>query len=214
MSDYGVMDSPAGAAQTRGSGVTIGVVIENKDPNGLAQIQIKLPAASDDEMGHWARLAMPMAGSGRGMFFLPEKGDEVLVAFEQGDITRPFIIGALWNGKDKPPDTNSDGKNNLRFIQSRSGHIVRLDDTDGSEKIEIIDKSGNNSITFDTSSNTITIKSDQDITLEAPKGTIKLDAQKVEISASDTVEMTGQGGVTVDGTPGTTAVKGSTVNIN
>ena len=102
-----------------------------------------------------------MAGDGRGMFFLPEKNDEVLVAFEQGDITRLMFLGALWNGEDKPPEANSDGQNNLRLIKSRSGHSVRFDDSDGGEKIEIIDKSGENSLTIDTKSNTISIKSSQ-----------------------------------------------------
>ena len=141
------------------SGVVVGLVLDNQDPDGLGRVKINLPEPSEDEIGHWARVASPMAGGGRGMFFLPEKNDEVLVAFEQGDITRPYLLGALWNGKDKPPESNSDGENNLRLIKSRSGHLVRLDDSDGAEKIEIIDKSGENSVTIDTASNTISIKS-------------------------------------------------------
>lgn len=96
-------------------------------------------------MSFWARIASPMAGSGRGMFILPEIGDEVLVAFEHGDIHRPYVLGQLWNGKDKPPGTNSkDNKNpihggssevNRRGFTTRIGHTMDFDDTDGKGKI-------------------------------------------------------------------------------
>ncbi len=210
--DY--MCQTAGQVSARTSGVVIGIVLDNKDPQEFGRVKIKYPGSSDDEVGHWARLAVLMAGAQRGTFFLPEVGDEVLVVFEQDDIMRPCVIGALWNGKDKPPDTNGDGKNNLRFIKSRSGHLIRFDDTDGSEKIEIIDKSGKNSITIDTASNTITIKSDKDISLEAAQGTIKLSAQKIELSSTAETKIAAQGGATLDGSPGTTTIKGTTVNIN
>ena len=129
-------------------------------------------------------------------------------------ITRPYVLGALWNGKDKPPDTNADGRIICGSFKSRSGHLVRLDDTDGAEKIEIIDKSGDNSITIDTARNTITIKAAQDIIIEAAQGTIKLDAQNVEIVSSAATKVQAKGGLTLDGSPGNTTIKGTTVNIN
>ena len=194
-------------------GVMVGTVISNKDFQGW--VKVKLPGLSDDEIGHQARLAAVMAGAERGMFFLPEVGDEVLVAFEQGDITRPYVLGALWNGKDKPPETNGDGKNNLRFIRSRSGHQVRLDDTDGAEKIAIIDKSGTNHITIDTSSNTISITSmEHDINVEAKQGTIRLTAQNIEMTSTAETKVAAKGGLTLDGSPGNTTIKGAIVNIN
>jgi uncharacterized protein involved in type VI secretion and phage assembly len=148
-----------GRGQARMYGVVVGLVINNKDPQGLGRVQVKLPGASDAEIGHWARLAVLMGGPKRGTFFLPEVGEEVLVTFEAGDRMRAYVLGALWNGQDRPPDENANGANNLRFIKSRSGHLIRLDDTSGSEKVEIIDKSGSNSLTIDTASNTITITS-------------------------------------------------------
>ncbi len=187
------------------SGVVIGVVSNNKDDDGLNRVKVTFPWLSEDEESHWARVVCFMAGDQRGALFLPEVGDEVLVAFEHGDINRPYVIGALWNGKDKPPLTNDDGKNNVRLIQSRSGHKVILDDTDGSEKIEIKDKTEKNSIVWDTASNTITISTDKDISLKAPQGKISLDAQEVAItsSANTTIEASG-----------TMTVKGATVNLN
>jgi uncharacterized protein involved in type VI secretion and phage assembly len=194
-------------------GVAVGLVIDNKDPQALGRVRLKLPALSDDEIGHWARIAVLMAGADRGTFFLPEVGDEVLVAFEHGDIARPYVLGGLWNGQDKPPEANVDGKNNLRLVKSRSGHLIRLDDSDGAEKIEIVDKSGGNSITFDTANNAITITSAADVTIDAPQGTLKLSAQTIEISSSANTEVKAQGNLTLEAS-GNTTLKGAMVNIN
>src|SRR6185369_10379124 len=181
---FDVLSVDEGASASRISGVVVGVVTNTQDPAGLGRVKVKFPWLSDADESFWARAAVPMAGKARGFYFLPEVDDEVLMAFEHGDARFPYVLGALWNGQDKPPETNDEGKNNMRSIKSRSGHVVRLDDTDGKEKIQIIDKSGKNSLVFDTAKNTITITSDKDITLSAPQGTIKLDAQKIEIKSS------------------------------
>jgi uncharacterized protein involved in type VI secretion and phage assembly len=186
-------------------GVVVGLVSNNKDEDGLNRVKVTFPWLSQDEESHWARVACLMAGDQRGALFLPEVGDEVLVAFEHGDIDRPYVIGSLWNDVDKPPVTNGDGKNNIRLIQSRSGHKVTLDDTDGSEKIEVQDKSGKNSIIWDTAANTITITADKDILLKAPQGKISLDAKELSIKSSGDAKVEAGGSMTL---------KGSTIDIN
>ena len=213
MSLYDVV-FPLGEKLThRVTGVVVGVVTNNQDPDGMGRVKVKFPWLSADEESHWARIAAPMAGGDRGAYFLPEVDDEVLVVFEHGDIRFPYVIGALWNGKDAPPAKNDDGKNNVRLIKSRSGHVVKLNDEDGKETIEIVDKTKKNSIVIDTSKNTITITSDKDITLSATKGTIKLDAQKLELkSSADTkVEAGGKMDVTASAAM---KIKGATVDIN
>ncbi|MCM0593896.1 MAG: phage baseplate assembly protein V [Gloeotrichia echinulata DEX184] len=107
-------------------GVVIGIVTNNQDPEKFGRVKVKFPWLSDDDESYWARIATPMAGKQMGIYFLPEVNDEVLVIFEQGDVRFPYIIGSLWNGKDIPPLTNEDGKNNVRLIKSRSGHVIRL----------------------------------------------------------------------------------------
>jgi uncharacterized protein involved in type VI secretion and phage assembly len=174
---------------------------------------VKFPWLSDTEESFWARVAAPMAGNGRGFYFLPEVEDEVLVTFERGDVRFPFVLGALWNGKDKPPEKNDDGKNDARTIKSRSGHVVRLNDKDGAEKIEIIDSSGKNTIVVDAVNNTIVITSEKDITLSAPKGAIKLDAQKIEIKSSADAKVEAGAGMDLKAT-GQMNVKGATINLN
>lgn len=194
-------------------GVVVGVVTNNQDPEGLGRVKVKFPWLSDKEESDWARVVAPMAGKGRGFYFLPEVEDEVLVVFEHGDPRFPYVLGALWNGTDKPPENNEKGKNDARSIKSRSGHVIRLDDTDGKEKIEIIDKSGTNKIVIDAANNKIEITSDKDITLSATKGTIKLDAQKIEIHSTADTKIEAGAGLDTKAT-GVMNIKGAMVNIN
>jgi len=209
-------DLLGGQAQERSGriyGVVVGLVTNNQDPENLSRVKVKFPWLSDTDESAWARVATPMAGNQRGICFLPEVNDEVLVMFEQGDVRVPYVVGALWNGKDAPPVLNDDGQNNVRIIKSRSGHVVKLNDADGKETIEIIDKSTKNSVVIDTAKNTVTVTSDKDITLSAPKGTIKLDAQKVEIASSEATQVKAGGNMNLE-SGATMTVKGSTVNIN
>jgi uncharacterized protein involved in type VI secretion and phage assembly len=195
------------------AGVVVGLVTNNQDPEELGRVKVRFPWLSDSDEGHWARIAVPMAGNLRGFYFLPEVDDEVLVAFEQGDARFPYVVGALWNGKDAPPEKNDDGQNNVRAIKSRSGHVIRLTDKDGDEKIEIIDKTGSNRIVFDTKNNAITIAADKDITLAAENGSIKLKAQKIEIASTAETKISAGAGMNVEASANMT-IKGATVNIN
>jgi uncharacterized protein involved in type VI secretion and phage assembly len=194
-------------------GVAIAVVTNNKDPENLARVKVKYPWRNSEDESYWARILTFMGGNDRGGYFLPEVEDEVLVAFENGDIDHPVILGSLWSGKMKPPEKNTDGKNNRRLIKSRSGHKIILDDTQGAEKIEIFDKSDNNLIRIDTSSNTIEITSNQDIKLKAPQGKISLDCLSLEIKATTTAEIKATASLNLEAS-GTTTLKGGMVMIN
>jgi len=209
------------------SGVAIALVKSTKDPEGLGRVQINLPWRGKENEMYWARLATLMGGNGRGTFFYPDVDDEVLVAFEHGDIDSPYIIGALWNNQDKPPEKNSDGKNNIKMIKTRTGHIIKLDDTDGSEKIEIIDKTEGNKISIDSANNKISIVSAGDIELLASDGKITIDAteieikssitvntKKIEIKSSDSAKIVASSAVMELTNTGAMNIKGSTVNIN
>ncbi|MHC0066376.1 phage baseplate assembly protein V [Nostoc sp. UIC 10890] len=162
-------------------GVTVGIVTNNKDPERLGRIKVKFPWLSSEEESYWARIVTLMAGNDRGIYFLPEVNDEVLVAFEQGDMNFPYILGALWNGKDKPPITNEDGENNQRVIKSRSGHKIVLDDTEENEQIIIQDKTGKNKIVINSQENKMNIQVEKDLTIET-KGKIILKSSDDDIS--------------------------------
>ncbi len=194
-------------------GVVVGIVTNNQDPDGMHRVKVKIPSLSQDDESNWARVASPMTGNDRGLYFLPEVDDEVLVIFEYGDIHYPCVIGSLWNGQDTPPADNADGNNSIRCIKSRSGHVIRLCDEDGAEKIEIVDKSENNSIVFDTANNTITITADKDITLSAANGTIKLDAKNIEVKSSAESKVESGSGMDIKASE-TMNLKGATINLN
>ena len=157
-------------------GVVVALVTDNKDTEERGRIKIKFPWMGDEAGEAWARLVTLMSGNERGIVFYPEVDDEVLVAFEHGNINSPYIIGALWNGVDKPPEKNSDGENNIKMIKTRSGHTIKINDKDGEEKIEIIDKTEGNKITIDSANNKISIVSGGDIELLASDGKITIDA--------------------------------------
>jgi uncharacterized protein involved in type VI secretion and phage assembly len=84
-------------------GLTIGIVTNNKDPDGVGRVRVKFPALSDQEESWWARVVTPGAGSSAGLMFMPQIDDEVLVGFEHGDLRRPFVLGGVWGAKAKPP---------------------------------------------------------------------------------------------------------------
>lgn len=198
------------ARTRRINGVVVGIVTNNRDPDGMGRVKLKFPWLSDDNESYWARIATFMTGKEFGSFFLPEVGDEVLVAFEHGDINHPYVVGSLWNGEDNPPEDNSDGENNIRKIRSRNGHQITFDDTSnqekveiltsaghkvvlddssGQEKIEIVDKTGSNSIKIDSVQNSIAIESAMKLSIEAPMIEIKSSGtMKIQASATLTIK--------------------------
>ena len=194
-------------------GVVVGIVTDNKDPEDLYRVKIRFPWLDDPNESRWARVATAMAGDKRGSYFLPEVGDEVLVAFEHGAIDFPYVVGSLWNGKDKPPETNSNGKNDNRTIKSRSGHIVRLCDSSGAERIEIIDKSGSNKIVIASADNKITIEAQGDIEITSQTGKVKITAIGVEITSTTDVKIQAQTSIDASAT-GQVNISGALVNIN
>ena len=204
---------PKKISDSRIYGVVAGIVTNNKDTEKLGRVKVKIPRLSGEDESNWARVISFMAGKERGAFFLPEVDDEVLVAFEYGDINMPYVIGSLWNGKDVPPENNSDGKNNIRMIRSRSGHVITLDDSDGSEQIKIMDKTQKNMIIIDAKNNTISITSDKDIELSAPNGKVTIEAMDIETKSTASTKIEATSGVDVKAS-GNLNIKGAMVNIN
>lgn len=119
-------DEPQGR---RFYGVAVATVLENVEiggPSGQGRVQVSLPWMP--EIAPWARVAAPMAGPDTGIYFLPQPGDEVLVAFHHGDVNEPFVIGSLWNAQDLPPaETPYDPQFKFR-IRTPLGHSLEFDD--------------------------------------------------------------------------------------
>jgi uncharacterized protein involved in type VI secretion and phage assembly len=187
-------------------GLVEALVVDNVDPKKMGRIKVKFPTLPDTPESFWARLTMPMAGRERGWMTIPENGDEVLVAFMHGDINHAIVLGSLYNGEDTPPYANEDEDNNLRVFQSRSGHRLTFDDTDGSERIELITHNEEIRIVWDSSGKTLSIYSGKDIIMEAEKTIslkcldFKLEADKsIAINAGTTMDVSTVGTCTVDG---------------
>jgi uncharacterized protein involved in type VI secretion and phage assembly len=183
-------------------GVVEGIVTENSDPDGEGKVRVKYPSFDEHMNSEWCRILQPYAGKGYGMFFVPEKGDEVVVAFAHGDMRLPIILGGVYNGLDKPP-SHRDASTDEKMIRTKGGHQVLLNDskdshqikitTNGGHEIDLNDKeqtvsvtsSGGQSITLDDQAGSITVKTSggQSITLD-PGGGVTISAMTVTIDAT------------------------------
>ncbi len=156
------------------------------DPDGMGRVKITLPWVADTGDGRyeaWARIATLMAGDNRGSWFIPDKDDEVLIAFEGGDPRRPYVLGGLWNGKDKPPETmDGAGKNAKKVLRSRNGVKVTLDDTGGRETL-ILETPGGQKVTLQDGPGTIEL-------VDANGNSVKLQTSGVTIESAAKVSIT------------------------
>ena len=152
--------------------------MDNQDPERQGRVKVALPWAPDaggDRYEAWARVATLMAGGGRGTFFIPDPDDEVLVGFEAGDVRRPYVVGALWNGKDAPPES-MDATNAKKVIHSRNGVVITLDDTDGQETLEL-KTPGGQTVTLKDGPGSVEVK-------DSNGNSVKLEASGVTVTAS------------------------------
>lgn len=175
-------------------GVYLARVVSNQDPDALGRVRVSLPGLNSDGEIHeeWARIATLMAGNNRGTWFIPDSGDEVLVAFEGGDPRRPYVLGALWNADNPPPEQmDAAGQNLVKSIHSRNGIVISLNDlneaeslslkTPGGQSIILRDEGGGSVEIQDANGNQISLSSEGVRVLSAGKVTVN--ASTLEISA-------------------------------
>lgn len=208
--------------QGRISGVVVGVVTDNNDPEGLGRVTVKFPWLSDDVVSAWARIAVSDAGPGnRGTSFMPEVNDEVLVAFEHGDFRRPYVIGSLWNGQDKPlPNQVKAGKTIERGYKSSTGQRLIFSDDNAKKSIEIVTAKGhsiliddiNDTLVVTVGNSSVKLEKGGNMTLESNSGTVKIKGVQVEIEAKGSLKL--KGATANLEASGPTVVKGAVVNIN
>lgn len=201
------------------------IVTDNNDPDKLGRVKVRFPTLSDDIDSDWCRLLTTGAGPETGLFWIPEVDDEVLVIGT--DMDQIFVLGSLWNGKDKPPPapgapdaSGGEVQVTSRIIRSRSGHLIELRDEEGSERILIRDKNEKNFIVFDTAAKSITIESAGDLTLKAG-GKVSImseqamsfeSKQDIKIAAQAKAAISGQSGANIE-TSGSLTIKGTEVTV-
>lgn len=232
-------DVASNALNPRIDGVMIGVVTNNNDPDKRGRVKLHLPLHDETAETDWVRIATMMTGKEMGSLFIPEVGDEVVVAFHLGQIRYPIVIGMLWNQKNKPPSPAD--KNDERKIVSRSGNQIMFTDKAGEETITVktkkgqtvvmadkdesltvADSSGNNKIvikggsaneiSITSSSTKITLDAKGSVVIESAKE-VKIKSTQVNIEASATMAI--KAGASLDlKSDGMINIKGSIVKIN
>ena len=194
-----LVESGASPRQTVPGGVVVGEVTNIKDPDGLSRVKVKFPWLSDDLESDWARMSAPGAGPNRGFQWLPEVNDEVLVAFEHGDIHRPYILGGLWNDKDKPPSATSElvasNKTKLRGLTSREGLNLMISDESGGRSIKIAAPDDESKIEIRCDEKVVEILSNGDITITGTRGKIFVEGQDIEIKSSTNLKLNAGGNI-------------------
>ena len=192
------------------------VVTDNHDPNGLGRIKVKFHWMGSNEKSPWLRVTSPHGGDGKGMFFIPEIDEEVIVGFEGDSPAKPYIIGTVFHGKAKTTFSNS--ANDVKAIQTRSGNKIIMNDQEGSVFVE--DKDAN-SVKMDGDGN-INVLSNKSIVLtcgdskiEMKKdGTIEITGKKITVNGDDKATMVSkQASFTADGQGGEAKVEGMKASI-
>ena len=238
-----IMDSLMHQSRSQGPdvmhGVYSGTVTDNKDPENFGRVKVKIPIIDQNKEFDWMRIVTFMGGKQRGALFIPEVGDEVLVAFVMGDIKAPIVIGSLWNKNDKPPEGMNE-KNDIRKIKTRSGHEIIFDDNDsnssitvqskGGHKLELLDKdkkiqlsaagekqqivvdASQGSVTVKSANTKITLSQSGDIQLEGTKA-VTIKGGQINIQATSAMEMKANASMTIS-TQGVLQLKGSLIKLN
>ncbi len=186
-----------------------GIVLKtDADPDGEYRVQVKLPLLQAGTLGLWARLGSFYASNGFGAEFFPEVGDEVVVAFMNGDPRFPVIVGSLYSKKNPPP-VPPDAKNNQKSIVTRSK--LRIDFFEEDQAVEVSTPHGQ-SVRLDDTAKTVTIKDRNGNSVTLAEGGITIDsATKISMTAKTDISVSAQGKLSLTGTGGVT-IDGLTIN--
>jgi uncharacterized protein involved in type VI secretion and phage assembly len=198
-----------------------GFITDNQDPDKMGRVKVKLYLSEIETESDWLPVISSMAGDDKGIFCLPDVEDYVLAAFTDNQYKKGYVLGGLWPQESPLPlseengdaDLNGDGNNAIRFFRSRSGQRIILDDTEGAEKIQILNIDGTSRIELDAEEELINLESEVDVTLNsktmvsitAEEMTIELEGdltaqcENLGIEASGDSNLKGDGGVVLEG---------------
>jgi phage baseplate assembly protein V len=203
--------SPSGSTELRYYGVYEALVSDVNDPAKEGRVKIKIPWFDPGLETEWCRVRQFYAGNGYGAFYVPECGDEVLIAFIKGSMSEPIILGGLYNGSDKPP-SHRDDQTDQKMLRTKAGHEFLLDDSPGKERVSLTTKvghtvdlsdadktvtvktKGGNSITLEDAGGKITIQTSGGQSITMTPGTITLSAASLVLSG-DSVSLGGSSAI-------------------
>ena len=206
----------------------LGKVTDNQDPDKLARVKVLVSVMGEDIETDWIPVMSMYASTTCGALFIPEVDDQVLVAFMGDNPNRGVVLGSVWHENQLPPETqensasdlNKDGENNLRFIKSRSGNMIIMDDKSGEEKLQIINADGKTRFEFLTKDKLLSIKTDKGFYLSAKQG-ISIEAKEckflikkgLKIEAGD-IAMTSKSADVKIKASNAVAIEGSAIKLN
>lgn len=182
------MESRTRSTDQRFYGVAEGLVVDNLDPQKQGRVKVKFPWFDPGMDSEWCRVSNLYAGNNYGSVFIPEIGDEVLVAFIHGDMRLPIIIGGLYNGKDLPPTAREAAKDQ-KMIRTKGEHEFLMDDSPGKESVQLKTKGGH-TVLLDDVAKKVTVKTNagQEVTMEDGGGKVT-----VKTSGGQSITMDGSG---------------------
>lgn len=178
-------------------GVAVAIVTDNVDPESLGRVKVKFPWFDQSMDSEWCRVVNIYAGQGYGAFWTPEVGDEVLVAFEMGDMRRPYILGGLYNGVDKPSSARTD-QQDQKLFRTKAGHQLLFDDSPGAQAVTLTTAAGH-TLSLDDQQQVLTLlttgghkltmdDAGMSVKLETSSGqSVTMDAASITIKASASV---------------------------
>lgn len=232
---HDVVDEPVSGLTSPMQGIQIGVVVDNVDDDKLHRVLVKLPYMGKDKTV-WARVMQPDAGKEHGVFFHPQKDDEVIVGFLNQDPNSPIVLGSLVNTNQNPPpfedkESKEPGKSNLHKVQgikTKNGILVELNDEDktvlistpGNNQLLLSDKTGENGILLKDANGNQIVMDSSGISIKSGDGkAISIEASTnatlkgLNVTAEGTTSFKGKGGAASLEATGTALIKGSIINI-
>ena len=178
------LPTPVDGSATAYHGVYPALVTDLVDTERLGRVQVRFPwlgTSGDQDVRAWATLCSPYADKDQGFLVLPEVGSQVVVAFEAGNLRRPYIVGAVWNGQEALPH-QPEAANNIRILRSRRDSRIEIDDSQGREKVSITPKSGHR-VVLDNGAKSVTVR-------HSDGATVKLTSTDVQVKSNITVTVT------------------------
>ena len=184
-----VVETPSPKQEQKFFGVLVGEVVDNHELAAvpakapLCRVKVQFADLSDNVVTTWAPCVQPAAGADSGFYALPDKGDQVLVAFRKGNFGEPYVLGSLWHAKARPPERNEDGANTRRVIKTKGGHTIAFDDSAQGKSLTLRDSAGSevvmnstNGAVSLTAHGALTISAKDDISISSTTGAVTLKA--------------------------------------
>lgn len=199
-----------------GGGLMVALVTDNDDPEGMGRVKLRFPSLSDTYESDWVRVASPGAGKQTGLVFLPDVNDEVLVGFELGDVRRPYVLGGLWNGVDRPSlgeGLFDNGHNKRQGIVSRRNHRLVFFDGDDKAGVSIITGDDKLRIALKQTGSEIHVYADGKVVIEAMQDVEIKGQTSITIAAQQQLTLKGSAGIRIESS-GTVDVDGALIQLN